>query len=247
MLCQNCGKNEVNFKYTQVVNGVKKEMALCEKCAKELGLENMDFNIPINFSSFLGDFFGDYDENFLPSFTQSNALKCTNCGMTYDEFVDKGKFGCENCYNVFENRIDPVLKNIHGCNQHVGRNSKFINKASENHSKTEENTMQNDEQHSKLKKLNEDLKQAIKEEKYEEAAKIRDEIKKINDIKNSIMICENLIKTKGFENVIIFVNGESISVIVGIEELKQEEVAQIQNIVARELNCKVENIHISTK
>ena len=69
MLCQNCGKNEVNFKYTQVVNGVKKEMALCEKCAKELGLENMDFNIPINFSSFLGDFFGDYDENFLPSFT----------------------------------------------------------------------------------------------------------------------------------------------------------------------------------
>ena len=47
MLCQNCGKNEVNFKYTQVVNGVKKEMALCEKCAKELGLENMDFNIPI--------------------------------------------------------------------------------------------------------------------------------------------------------------------------------------------------------
>ena len=73
------------------------------------------------------------------------------------------------------------------------------------------------------------------------------ENKKINQTKNSIMICENLIKTKGFENVIIFVNGESISVIVGIEELKQEEVAQIQNIVARELNCKVENIHISTK
>lgn len=73
------------------------------------------------------------------------------------------------------------------------------------------------------------------------------EITKINQTKNSIMICENLIKTKGFENVIIFVNGESISVIVGIEELKQEEVAQIQNIVARELNCKVENIHISTK
>ena len=41
MLCQNCGKNEVNFKYTQVVNGVKKEMALCEKCAKELGLRRI--------------------------------------------------------------------------------------------------------------------------------------------------------------------------------------------------------------
>lgn len=73
------------------------------------------------------------------------------------------------------------------------------------------------------------------------------EITKINQTKNSIMICENLIKTKGFENVIIFVNGESVSVIIGISELKSEEVAQIQNIVARELNCKVENIHISTK
>lgn len=73
------------------------------------------------------------------------------------------------------------------------------------------------------------------------------EITKINQTKNSIMICENLIKTKGFENVVIFVNGESVSVIIGISELKSEEVAQIQNIVARELNCKVENIHISTK
>ncbi len=74
-----------------------------------------------------------------------------------------------------------------------------------------------------------------------------EEIAKINTTKNSIMICENLIKTKGFENVVVFVNGESVSVIVGISELKQEEVAQIQNIVARELNSKIENIHISTK
>ena len=61
------------------------------------------------------------------------------------------------------------------------------------------------------------------------------------------MICENLIKTKGFENCIVFVNKESISVIVGVTEIKQEEVAQIQNIVARELKASVENIHISTK
>lgn len=73
------------------------------------------------------------------------------------------------------------------------------------------------------------------------------EITKINDIKNSIMISENLIKTKGFENIVIFVNGESISVIVESEEIKQEEVAQIQNIISREMNAKLENIHISTK
>lgn len=73
------------------------------------------------------------------------------------------------------------------------------------------------------------------------------EITKINETKNSIMICENLIKTKGFENCIIFVNGESISIIIGTKEIKQEEVAQIQNIIAREMKANIENIHISTK
>lgn len=74
-----------------------------------------------------------------------------------------------------------------------------------------------------------------------------EEIQKINQTKNSIMICENLIKTKGFENSVIFVNGESISVIIGVDELQQDEVAQIQNIISRELNSKIDNIHISTK
>ena len=74
-----------------------------------------------------------------------------------------------------------------------------------------------------------------------------EEIKKINNVKNSIMICENLIKTKGFDDVVIFVNGESVSVIVEDEQLNTEEVAKIQNIISRELNAKVENIHISNK
>lgn len=75
----------------------------------------------------------------------------------------------------------------------------------------------------------------------------QEEITKINNTKNRIMICENLIKTKGFENVVIFVNGDSISVIVEDEELSAEDVAQIQNIISREMNVKVENIHISSK
>ena len=73
------------------------------------------------------------------------------------------------------------------------------------------------------------------------------EITKINETKNSIMICENLLKTKGFENSVVFVNGESINVIIGTDEIQQEEVAQIQNIVSRELKAEIENIHISTK
>ena len=74
------------------------------------------------------------------------------------------------------------------------------------------------------------------------------EITKINEKKNSIMICENLIKTKGFEECIVFVNEQSISVIIATKDtLKQEEIAQIQNIISREMNAKIENIHISTK
>lgn len=73
------------------------------------------------------------------------------------------------------------------------------------------------------------------------------EIQKINDTKNSIMICENLIKTKGFENNIVFVNGDSVSVVIGAQEMKQEEVAQVQNIISREMKAEIENIHITTK
>ena len=73
------------------------------------------------------------------------------------------------------------------------------------------------------------------------------EIQKINDTKNSIMICENLIKIKGFDDVVVFANGESINVIVKDEQLSAEKVAQIQNIISREMNAKVENIHITNK
>ena len=127
MLCQNCGKKEVNFRYTQIVNGVKKEMALCEDCARKLGLYNdMDFSMPISMSSFLGDMLGNYEEAFLPSFSSVATSKCNTCGTDYDEFIERGLLGCENCYDVFSNKIDSLLKNIHGSNRHVGRISKFI-------------------------------------------------------------------------------------------------------------------------
>ncbi len=73
------------------------------------------------------------------------------------------------------------------------------------------------------------------------------EISKINEIKNGIMICENLISTKGFENNVIFVNGDSVSVIIEADNLSQEEIAQIQNIISRELNADINNIHITNK
>ena len=72
------------------------------------------------------------------------------------------------------------------------------------------------------------------------------EIKNINDTKNAIMIVENLFKTKGFENAIVFVNNPSVNVVIKAKELGTEQVAQVQNIVQRELKVEIENIHITT-
>ena len=82
----------------------------------------------------------------------------------------------------------------------------------------------------------------------EQKSIVTQEITKLNKEKNAIMICENLISTKGFSNCVIFVNVDSISVIVqSQEELKTEEIAQIQNVISREMCAEVENIHIMTK
>lgn len=73
------------------------------------------------------------------------------------------------------------------------------------------------------------------------------EINKINSLQNAIMIAENLLSSKGFEQNIIFVNGNSISVIIGKENLGADEIAQVQNIISRELSAELDNIHISMK
>lgn len=178
MLCQNCGENEANVRYTKIVNGVKKEMALCEKCSKELGINSLDFSMPINLSSFLGDFLKETANETMSSFAKTKEMDCKECGMSFDDFVKLGKFGCSNCYSTFENRIDSILKNIQGANTHIGRKGKLINceleKAKE---KVEEKQIK--KEISKIEDLKQQLKKAIKDERYEDAAKIRDEIKEI--------------------------------------------------------------------
>lgn len=74
-----------------------------------------------------------------------------------------------------------------------------------------------------------------------------EEIAKINSEKNSVMIAENLIKNLGFEDVVIFVNDNSVSVVVRADSLQEADVAQIQNIVCREIGVSAEMIHISVR
>ena len=81
----------------------------------------------------------------------------------------------------------------------------------------------------------------------EQKALATQEISKVSKAQNAIMISENLLLAKGFDKCIIFVNDKSISVIIGKESLSPEEIAQIQNIVSRELEAEASNIHISVK
>jgi stage III sporulation protein AH len=81
----------------------------------------------------------------------------------------------------------------------------------------------------------------------EQKAIATQEISNITQTQNAIMICENLLLAKGFDKCVIFVNDKSISAIIGKDNLTQEEIAQIQNIISRELNAEADNIHISTK
>lgn len=176
MLCSNCGKNEANVRYTRIINGEKTEFSLCEECAKKVGLDDIDFSMPINFSNFLSDFFEE--DSILPSFDKIGVEKCPKCGLTYDDFVNSGKFGCSECYKAFANRLDSILKNLHGSTKHIGKAPKnIVNQI--NIKNKEEISKKVDEKQEKINKLNKDLNQAIKEERYEDAAKIRDEIKKI--------------------------------------------------------------------
>ena len=174
MLCQNCRKNEANIRYTQIINGVKTEIALCSNCAKKAGMDGFDMpDFPINFHSILGDFFNDYAENsLLPSF-QGTAVKCKNCGTTYNDFIETGMFGCSDCYDTFSGPIDSLLKNLHGTAKHIGRGSNISTEGI----KVEKNKNDKKQITNKKNDLQKELEKAIKEERYEDAAKIRDQLK----------------------------------------------------------------------
>lgn len=168
MLCENCGQNEATIKFTQIINGKKTEMMLCEECGQKMGISDMNFEMPIDISNFLGDLIMDEESSsFMPLNSNSSKLKCDKCNMTYEEFLNEGKFGCEECYKVFGDKIDSLLKSIQGTEKYIGRKA--------NHN--ENNVIEEVKENNKIEELQRQLKNAIKEEKYEEAAKIRDEIK----------------------------------------------------------------------
>ena len=186
MLCDNCKKREANVRYTENINGVRRELNLCEECSLRLGIaDKMNFNIDMDFPSFniqnlFGGIFEDLanltEPQFMPLIEQVKDIRCKNCGMSFEDITENGRLGCPECYETFETRLDPILKRIQGANRHTGRIGK-INQ-NKNTDKKQNNTENTKTENTKIAKLEEELKQAVKEERYEDAAKIRDEINK---------------------------------------------------------------------
>lgn len=162
--------------------------------------------------------------------------------------------------NTVENTIETQSNTINEGN--VVENNENSNteaaQTSSNNENTETDTSESEDYYFTTSKLERNTMYSELLETYQEmynntnatAEAKSDALSKINEInntKNAIMISENLILAKGFEDAVIFVNEGSISVIIKADELKQEDVAQIQNIVSRELNVGAEIIHISNK
>lgn len=177
MLCENCGNREATVRYSENINGRKRELHLCEKCSKELGIDRMDFNMPIDFASFFSGMLEEFENSEItPMFDTVKEVQCKSCGYTIQDIINSGKFGCANCYDTFETRLDPIIRKIQGANQHVGR----LGKVTEHKVNTKpiKNAEKKEEKKDEVETLKEELKKAVKEERYEDAAELRDKINK---------------------------------------------------------------------
>lgn len=162
MLCNECGKNEANVHLTHIINGKKTENHLCEECAKQnQSFFNSSFSMKNMFSAMLNNTFNN--KTYLPT------KECSNCGITYDNFRTRGKFGCSKCIDSFKVNLIPVIRNTQGYDRHIGK----IPKRAGGKYKVQMD----------MEKLKKDLKDAVDQEEYELAAELRD---KIHEMENKM-------------------------------------------------------------
>ncbi|MTI86326.1 MAG: hypothetical protein FH756_21170 [Firmicutes bacterium] len=165
MLCEKCHENEAAVHFTEVINGKKREMHLCESCASELQPEGFSFMPQINFHNFLGGLMG---HNVGPgSFTKTATkdLSCEVCGLSEKEFARRGLLGCGECYESFKHTLDSLVKRIHGTNEH---NGKLPERSSDRVKLVKE-----------IESLRNQLRQAVEAEEFERAAQLRDSIRDV--------------------------------------------------------------------
>ncbi|MCD6405404.1 MAG: UvrB/UvrC motif-containing protein [Planctomycetes bacterium] len=159
MMCQRCKKKRASVRVTDVAT--KTEIWLCEECAQK---EGVTLKSQVSLADFLA---GLIKAPVTKEMARLAKLKCPECGITYLEFQSKGRFGCPNDYEVFSKLVEPLLDKIHGSTRHVG--------------KRPAGTPPPADKGASLSALKSALETAVKAERYEDAAKIRDEIRSLKD------------------------------------------------------------------
>ena len=161
MLCSICKSNQATVHLTQIVSDKMQKVDLCESCAKEKGV-----NDPAGFS--MADMLlGLGASQEMEEATGSSGLQCPRCGFTQADFKKTGRLGCSSCYEVFAEGLQSLLKSMHKGTRHVGKVPPALRKSRD---------LQN-----KLQSLESQLKQAIDNENFEQAAVLRDQIKQLRE------------------------------------------------------------------
>ncbi len=164
MKCEKCGVNTATTHIKSIVNGVSREINLCPVCAAKEGYGDIS---NIGFAGMLASMFG---ENLQISGADAQT-KCPVCSSTFSNIAKTGKVGCSECYKTFKNELLPYLKRVHGSTVHTGK----VPNSAPLIVKPEKPTLED---------LRLELNRLVSEEKYEQAAIIRDEIKRIEGESN---------------------------------------------------------------
>lgn len=159
MICEKCGKNNATTHIRSIVNGVMHEKHLCGYCAASEGYNDIKSN---NLSQLLSSMFGDT----LSLTADAQVVRCGCCGSTFADIAESGKCGCSECYATFYGQLLPYLKRVHGSTKHIG---KIPNRAPLAVKQSEDT----------IDGLRNMLNQLVREENYEQAAVIRDKIRKL--------------------------------------------------------------------
>jgi len=162
MLCEDCGKNPASVHFTKIINGKVNELHLCDECSKNHKEFDLDSSFSIhNFLTGLLD--SSNDDKVKVDYIKGTT--CDKCGMTYGKFRQMGKFGCSHCYDSFKEKLTPLFKRIHGNDTHMGKVPKRAGGVIRLKKEVE--------------KLKVQLDSAVKSEEFEEAARVRDQIKNL--------------------------------------------------------------------
>ncbi|MBE6552750.1 MAG: hypothetical protein E7666_00250 [Ruminococcaceae bacterium] len=173
MLCESCKKRTATVFYNENINGRARSFSLCGECAAKLREKGDLQDVTSMLGSFADPFSNLHDNLFggffgIPS-AKINSVekKCPECGAGYSEIAKSGKVGCPTCYTIFRDELARTLQSIHGTTQHTG------------HVPARHRAKQAREE--QLQTLRESLRNAIEKEDYESAAKLRDEIRALNE------------------------------------------------------------------